>query len=65
MDYFGNVKRKNPRCPSISAARPNHFDRKTMLYVWWDQRGVVCYEVLEPVETVNTKHYQQQLTDLN
>ena len=36
-----------------------------MLCVWWDQRRMVCYELLKPGETVNTKRYQQQLTDLN
>ena len=36
-----------------------------MLCVWWDQKGVVYYELLNPGETVNTKRYQQQLIDLN
>ena len=36
-----------------------------MLCVWWDQKGVVYYELLKPGETVNTKRYQQQLIDLN
>ena len=42
-----------------------HIERKTMLRVAWDQRGVVDYEPLKYRETVNTKRYQQQLTDLN
>jgi len=36
-----------------------------MLCVWWDQKGVVYYELLKPGETVNTKRYQRQLIDLN
>jgi len=36
-----------------------------MLCVWWDQKGVVYYELLKLGETVNTKRYQQQLIDLN
>ena len=36
-----------------------------MLCVWWDQKGVVYYKLLKPGKTVNTKRYQQQLTDLN
>ena len=36
-----------------------------MLCVWWDQKGVIYYELLKPGETVNTKRYQQQLIDLN
>jgi len=36
-----------------------------MLCIWWDQKDVVCYELLKPGKTVNTKRYQQQLIDLN
>ena len=34
-----------------------------MLYVWWDQSGVVLvyYELLKPNETVNTQRYQQTI----
>ena len=50
---------------SISSARPNRFGKKTMLCVWWDQKGVTYYELLKLGETVNTNRYQQQMTDLN
>jgi len=67
--FFENPKRKkscvDPGAPSTSTARPNRFGRKTMLCIWWDQKGVVYYELLKPGETVNTKRYQQQLIDLN
>jgi len=67
--FFENPKRKkswvDPGAPSTSTARPNRFGRKTMLCVWWNQKGVVYYELLKPGETVNTKRYQQQLIDLN
>ena len=66
---FENPKCKisciDPGAPFTSAAKPNHFDRKTVLYIWWNQSGVVYYELLETEETVNTKRYQEQLTDLN
>ena len=51
--------------PSTSTVRTNRFGRKAMLCVWWDQIDVVYYELLELGETVNTKRYEQQLTDLN
>lgn len=35
-----------------------------MLSVWWDQEGVVYFELLKPSETVNTVRYQQQLVNL-
>ncbi|MGR0227399.1 hypothetical protein, partial [Klebsiella pneumoniae] len=27
---------------------PDRFGKKTMLCVWWDQKGVVYYELLKP-----------------
>lgn len=36
-----------------------------MLCVWWDQEGVIYYELLKPGETVNTQRYRQQLMTLN
>ena len=35
-----------------------------MLCVWWDQDGIVYFELLQPGETVNTARYQQQLISL-
>ena len=67
--YFENPKRRaswvTPGQPSTSTARPNHYGRKTMLCVWWDQKGVIYYELLKPAETVNTERYQQQMVNLN
>lgn len=66
--YFENPKRRkswvDPGQPSTSAPRPNRFGRKTMLCVWWDQKGVVYYELLKPGETVNAHRYHQQLIKL-
>ena len=46
--YFENPKRKkswlSPGEVGPSTPRPNRFGRKTMLCVWWDQRGVVYFE---------------------
>src|SRR5690625_2253179 len=67
--YFENPKRRaswvSPGQPSTSTARPNRYGRKTMLCVWWDQKGIIYYELLKPGETVNTDRYQQQMVDLN
>ena len=35
--------------------------KKLMLCVWWDQLGVVYYELLQPNETITAERYQQQL----
>lgn len=65
---------ENPNCkkswvspgqPSTSTAKPNRFGKKRMLCVWWDQKGVVYYELLKPGETVNADRYRQQIINLN
>ena len=59
--YFENPKRKRSWVatgePPTSTTRPNRYGRKTMLCVWWDQKGVIYYELLKPGETVNTERY--------
>ena len=66
--YFENPKKKkswvDPGQPSTSTARPNRFGKKTMLCVWWDQQGMVYYELLKPGETVNAHRYHQQMMKL-
>ena len=67
--YFENPKRiKSSLSPGEvgpSTPRPNRFGRKTMLCVWWDQCGVVYFELLKPGETVNTDRCRQQIINLN
>ena len=36
-----------------------------MLYVWWEQSGIVYYELLEPGKTVDGQRYHQQMINLN
>ena len=67
--YFENPKRKRswvaPGEPPTSTTRPNRYGRRTMLCVWWDQKGEIYYELLKLGETVNTERYRQQMIDLN
>ncbi|GFS74550.1 mariner Mos1 transposase [Trichonephila clavipes] len=67
--YFENTKRNrlyvDPGQPSKSTTRLNHFDRKTMLCIFWDQEGRIYYELLKPSGTVNIDRYKQQLLYLN
>jgi len=66
---FKNPKRKRswvtPGEPSTSTARPNRYGRKAMFCVWWDQKGVIYYELLKPGKIVNTERYRQQMINLN
>ena len=36
-----------------------------MLYIWWDQVGVIYYELLKPNETITGERYRTQLTRLS
>jgi [histone H3]-lysine36 N-dimethyltransferase SETMAR len=67
--YFKNPKRKkscvDPGQPAKSTAKPDRFGKKTMLCVWWDQKGVVYHELLKTGETVNADRYRQQMINLN
>ncbi|PRD17754.1 UNVERIFIED_CONTAM: mariner\T [Trichonephila clavipes] len=36
-----------------------------MLCIFWDQEGLIYYELLKPGETVNTDPYKQELPNLN
>ena len=66
--YFVNPKRKRSYVDrggkAKSTAKRNHFGKKAMLCVFWDQRGVIWYDLLKPGETVNGERYRQQLADL-
>ena len=38
---------------------------KVMLYIWWNQLGVVYYELLKPSETIKGDRYRTQLMCLS
>ena len=47
--------------------RPNRIfnGSNVMLCIWWDQLGVVYYELLKPTETITGDQYRTQLMRLN
>ncbi|UYV84348.1 hypothetical protein LAZ67_X001914 [Cordylochernes scorpioides] len=49
---------------SKQTPRPNRFGKKAMLCIWWDQTGVVYFELLKPGKMVNTSRYEQQMHSL-
>ncbi|GBP49740.1 Septin-2 [Eumeta japonica] len=61
--HYDNPERRKswglPGHASTSTVKPNIHGKKLMLCIWWDQRGVVYYELLSPCETITetlTKH---------
>lgn len=67
--YYDNPKRKkswvDPGQPSTSQPKRNIHGHKVMLCIWWDQQGVLYYELLKPNETVTADVYKCQLNKLN
>ena len=67
IHYDNPKKRKSwgpPGHASTSTAKQNIHGKK-MLCIWWDQRGVVYYELLKPNETITGALYQTQLMRSN
>ena len=66
--HYDNAKRKKsyvkPGQPAKSPAKPNIHGAKVMLCIWWDQKGVLYYELLKPGETINGERYRTQLIRL-
>ena len=51
--------------PCFNIDKPNIHGKKLMLGIWWDQLGVVYYELLKPNETVTGALYRTQLMRLS
>ena len=66
--YYDNPKRKaayvDPGQPGPSQPKRDIHCQKVMLCIWWDQKGVVYYELLKPDETVTADRYRRQLGNL-
>lgn len=66
--YFDNPKRKrswtDPGKAPKSTPKPNIHGKKVLLCIWWDLKGVLYYELLQPGETVTAMRYKEQLIKL-
>jgi [histone H3]-lysine36 N-dimethyltransferase SETMAR len=49
----------------ISTPKSNIHGSKVMLCIWWDQKGVVYYELLQPGESITGDRYRLQLISLS
>lgn len=55
---------KNPGHTPTSTAKPNIHGSKVMLCIWWDQKGVIYYELLKSGQTITADLYRTQLIRL-
>lgn len=66
--YYENPKRKAAYVDAGEAGpsqpKQDIHCEKVMLCIWWDQKGVVYYELLNPNETVTGDRYRRQLGNL-
>ena len=66
---FSNPKRRKlwglPGHASTSSALQNIHAAKVMLCIWWDQAGVIYYELLNPNATITRELYRTQLMRLS
>ncbi|GBP50526.1 Mariner Mos1 transposase [Eumeta japonica] len=67
--HYNNPKRRkswgNPGHASKSSAKPNIYNTKLFLCTWWDQQGVIYYELLKLNETITEDRYRIQLMCLS
>ena len=67
--YYENPTQKkfwlSPNTSVPNQAKRNLHAKKALLCVWWDQRGIVHYELLPEGQTVNADRYSAQLRRVN
>jgi len=65
---YENMTRKRswsmPGSRPQTVAKPGLHPKKVLLSVWWDWKGVLHYELLQPNQTINSAKYCSQLDDL-
>jgi [histone H3]-lysine36 N-dimethyltransferase SETMAR len=66
---YDNPKRRkswvDPDQISTSTPKPNIHAKKVLLCIWWNWKGVLYYELLQPDEIITADRYQKQLTNLS
>ena len=66
FDNPSNIRQwLDPGQASVQTPKRNIHGKKVMLCVWWDIKGILYFELLQPKQTVNAQLYSQQLTRLD
>lgn len=67
--YFTNPKRKKHwvdlGTPTTSTPQRKFHETKVMLCIWWDEKGVIYYELLKSGESITADRYSKQLKQLS
>lgn len=67
--YFDNQVNKkqwvDPDQEPLPTPKREIHGKKVMLCVWWDQKGIIYYELLQPKQTITADLYSQQLIRLS
>lgn len=67
--HYNSPKRKTSWClpghKATSTSKSNTHGSKLMLSIWWDQQGVLYYELVQPNERITGERYQKQLIQLS
>lgn len=66
---YNNIQRKRSWCKHNESApttsKADTHQRKVMLSIWWDYKGIIYFEIQPRNVTINSNIYCQQLTNLN
>ena len=64
--YYAKPDQSLPALSTLtSTPRPNIHGSKIMLCIWWDQKGLVYYELLKPGDSITGDRYRLQLIRLS
>ena len=67
--YYDNPVNKKQWLSSdqapLQSPKPEIHRKKVMLCVWWDQKGIIYWKLLEPKQTVTVNVYSQHLMRLS
>jgi len=66
--FYDNPKRRKSWIDfgqSLTSTPKANIHKKILLCIWWDWKGVLYYELLQPGEIITEDRYQQQLTNLS
>ena len=51
--------------PAQRTPKAETYQQKIMLSVWWDYKGILCFELLPRNQTINSNVYIEQLAKLS